>query len=445
MRRLGHSSARMAHPSKLLCFDRWGRRFRLPRPLAGDSFTASHARNPDRSRDRRGAVSGKSARSRLGFSALIAIALASCAAPLAIFGQQPLKREGDSWVRTYTGSIPAAARLRVNGNGPVTLTAGSGGEIGYTVKVGVMARSEAEARRILDRQSIHAEVRGEWAILTVPGGAAISSAVIRAPRLALASISTTNGAVDARGIDGALDVNTGAGALTCDRIRGDCKLITGGGDIRVGEVGGQLRCGTGAGHISVKTVGGRATLQTSGGDIETTQAGGAVSAETGAGEIHIASAKGPVEATTGGGQIIVDKASGIVTARNMAGPVRIGAAAGVSCESRSGGIHLTNVSGLMRVSTSVGSIFVSLMAGRLADSFLATGNSDITVVIPSNLGVNIRAVNNMADNMRRIVSDFRQVQARLSGTRLVAEGAVNGGGPLLQISGTGGTIFIRRQ
>jgi hypothetical protein len=134
-----------------------------------------------------------------------------------------------------------------------------------------------------------------------------------------------------------------------------------------------------------------------------------------------------------------------VTARNMAGPVRIGEAAGVSCESHSGGVHLTNVSGLMRVSTSVGSIFASLIAGRLADSFLATGNGDITVVIPSNVGVNIRAVNNMADNMRRIVSDFRQVQAHLAGTRLVAEGAVNGGGPLLQISGTGGTIFIKRQ
>lgn len=273
----------------------------------------------------------------------------------------------------------------------------------------------------------------------------MSSAVIRAPRLVLASIITTNGAVDARGIDGALDVNSGAGALSCDRIRGDCKLITGGGDIHVGEVGGRLRCGTGGGHITVKTVGGQATLQTSGGDIEALQAGGAVTAETGAGEIHIASAKGAVDATTGGGQILVDKASGVVTARNVAGPVRIGEAGGVSCESRSGAIHLTNVSGLMRATTSVGSIFVSLIAGRLADSFLATGNGDITVVIPSNLGVNIRAVNNMADNMRRIVSDFRQVQTRLNGTRLVAEGAVNGGGPLLQINGTGGTIFIKRQ
>jgi len=378
-----------------------------------------------------------------GKSALAALALLSLAPALS--GQQPLKREGDSWVRTYAGSIPAAARLRVNGSGPVTLTAGSGREIGYTVKVSVMARSEAEARRMLDRESIHAEVRGEWAVLTTPGGAAMSATVVRAPRLELVSISTTNGAVEVKGVDGSVDVNSGAGALTCDRVRGDCQLITGGGDIHVGEVGGQLRCGTGAGHITVKSVGGQAFLQTSGGDIEAGEAGGAVTAQTGAGEVHIASAKGSVDATTGGGQIVIDKASGIVTARNMAGGVLIGQAAGVSCESHSGGVHLTNISGLMRVSTSMGSIFASLMAGRLADSFLATGNGDITVVIPSNLGVNIRAVNNMADNMRRIVSDFRQVQARLSGTRLVAEGAVNGGGPLLQINGTGGTIFIKRQ
>ena len=95
---------------------------------------------------------------RLGHSsAPAALALVSLAMPLAFFGQQPLKREGDSWVRTYTGSIPAAVRLRVNGNGPVTLVAGSGREIGYTVKVSVMARTESEARRMLDRESIHAD------------------------------------------------------------------------------------------------------------------------------------------------------------------------------------------------------------------------------------------------------------------------------------------------
>jgi hypothetical protein len=51
----------------------------------------------------------------------------------------------------------------------------------------------------------------------------------------------------------------------------------------------------------------------------------------------------------------------------------------------------------------------------------------------------------MSDTLRRILSDFREIQAHRQGPRVVAEGSVNGGGPLLQISGTGGTIFIRRQ
>jgi hypothetical protein len=86
-----------------------------------------------------------------------------------------------------------------------------------------------------------------------------------------------------------------------------------------------------------------------------------------------------------------------------------------------------------------------LLGSRLADSFLATANGDITVLIPSNVGVNIQAQNKMADTLRRIVSDFPAIQARRQGNLVVAEGAVNGGGALLQISGTGGTIFIRKQ
>jgi hypothetical protein len=76
---------------------------------------------------------------------------------------------------------------------------------------------------------------------------------------------------------------------------------------------------------------------------------------------------------------------------------------------------------------------------------LATGSGDITVIIPSNLGVNIRAENTMADSLKRIVSDYPALGPRRQGNRIVAQGAVNGGGPLLQISDSGGTIFIKRQ
>ena len=56
-----------------------------------------------------------------------------------------------------------------------------------------------------------------------------------------------------------------------------------------------------------------------------------------------------------------------------------------------------------------------------------------------------RAQNEMADTMRRIVSEFPGIQPRRQGRQLFAEGPANGGGPLLQISATAGTIFIKKQ
>jgi len=173
--------------------------------------------------------------------------------------------------------------------------------------------------------------------------------------------------------------------------------------------------------------------------------GGETRAETVGGSIHIHAAGGPVTATTGGGEIVVDQANGTVTARNMAGPVEVGAAEGVRCENGSGGIRLSRIAGPIRVSTSMGSIVADLMGGRFSDSFLATGHGDITVLIPSNVGVTIRAENAMADTPRRIVSEYAAISARRVANRIVAQGAVNGGGPVLQISDTGGTIFIKKK
>ena len=365
--------------------------------------------------------------------------------PLAGYAQPGPVRDNGLWVRTFTGTAAAAPRLRINAHGPVTLDGGVARTLSYSVKVGVKARTEAQARRLLAQYAVRIESRGEWVVLTMPGGAASASAVLKAPRLRVAEISTSDGAVEVNGIDGSLDVDSLAGAVKVDRIHGDCRLATGGGDIHVGLVDGALHCTTGGGHVTVTTVLKEAFLQTSGGDIIAGQVGGQVQAQTAGGTVRIQSAGGPVTVVNGGGPIIVGKANGIVTARNMAGPVQVGAAAGVHCESGTGGIRLSNITGSMRVSTAMGSILASLIGSKLADSFLATGNGDVTVVIPSNLGVRIRAESEMADTLRRIISDYRELQVRRLGTQVVAEGPVNGGGPLLQISASSGTIFIRRQ
>ncbi|HEY1338302.1 MAG TPA: hypothetical protein VGF59_12365 [Bryobacteraceae bacterium] len=372
------------------------------------------------------------------------LAAALSLAPLAGSAQQGVTCAEGRCTKMIYGSEPATVRLRVNGHGPVTVLGGASKDYSYVIKVTIRARSEGDARRVLANYTVKTSRQGEWFVLTAPGGAAMSAITMKAPHLEHAAISTSDGAVDASGIDGSLEIDSQGGALSCDRVRGDCKMVTGGGPIFVGQVNGGARCATEAGNITVASVGGEAVLQTKGGDILAKQVGGAVQAETGGGGVRVDSAGGAVTAVSGGGQIQIGKAGGVVTIQNMAGPVQVGSAAGVRCESGSGVVRVTNIYGPMRVSTLMGSIFASLMGSEPGESYLATGNGDITVMIASNVGVNIRAENRVAD-IRRIVSEFPGIPVRVLGARVVAEGPVNGGGPLLGITGTGGTIFIKRQ
>jgi len=367
--------------------------------------------------------------------------------PLLALGQRSdLQRKGDSWEKDFIGTANNMRRVRVVAHGPVTLQAGLGQpKITYSVRVSVRARSEAEARQVMQRYRVEAQYQGDTLVITAPGGPVISNVIVRTPRLEYAEVKTSDGNVETTGVDGGVIVDTGAGELTADRIRGDCKLTTGGGDVRVGSVGGTLRCTSQAGRITVGSVKGEAVLKTIGGDINCTEIKGPTHAETGAGGIHIQRCGAGVTASTVGGPIIVEQAGGVVIARNLAGPVQVGAASGVQCESGSGGVRVTNINGPMRVQTSLGNIMAAVLGPKLADSFLATANGDISVTIPSNVGVNIHAQNELADSMRRIVSDFSSVTVRRQGRQLVADGQVNGGGPLLQLSATVGTIFIRRQ
>jgi hypothetical protein len=374
-----------------------------------------------------------------------ALAVIAVALPTAVqTSAQQLTCKNGKCERIIYGSAPVGSKLRVNANGPVAIEGGVSKTMTYVVRMTVNMRTEAEARRALQAYTVRVNQQGQWTTLTTPGGAVVTAVTIKAPKLAAAVVATTEGPISATGVDGLLDVDTRAGAISVDRVLGDSKVVTGGGNIQVGQVGGTLRCLSGGGNITVNRVGGGAVLETNGGDIVAHHAGGTVHAQTGGGGVRIGTAGGPVTAVSGGGEIVVEKAGGIVTLRNMAGPVNVGSAMGVRCDSESGGIRLANITGPMRVATSMGSINASLLGSKIADSYLATGHGDITVLIPSNVGVTIQAQNTMADTVRRIVSDFAAIRPRRQGTRVVAEGAVNGGGPVLKLSGMGGTIFIKR-
>jgi DUF4097 and DUF4098 domain-containing protein YvlB len=351
-------------------------------------------------------------------------------------------------VVTVSEALTPSARLRITSRGSVTLSGAGQNELWYSLKVRVKAPTEAAARQLAKAFGARVGRQGSgFTYLIIHRGDGLADLQVKIPRTAPeATITTTEGALDFSDLDGSVKAETGGGNIKADRIRGNVVARTAGGDIALGTVEGNASCATAGGKITANLVRGEATFETGGGDVFAQEVGGLVRASTMAGSIRIRRAGSAVIASTGGGPIDVGQAQGWVTAKNSAGPVQVGSAQGVSCESGGGGVQLANISGSVRVSTAIGSIFASLLAGKpMADSFLSTGSGDITVFIPSNVGVMIRAQNELSDSIRRIVSDFPGIRVRVEGGQVIAEGPVNGGGPILRISGTGGTIFIKRQ
>jgi hypothetical protein len=118
----------------------------------------------------------------------------------------------------------------------------------------------------------------------------------------------------------------------------------------------------------------------------------------------------------------------------------------VKCDSASGAIKVGSLDGATRLVTASGSVVAQLHGSRLtSDSYIATGSGDVTVFIPYNLSVTIRAQNNGVSRVQSIVSEFPGLQIRFDGGTATARGDVNGGGATLRIEGNSGTIWIKKK
>jgi DUF4097 and DUF4098 domain-containing protein YvlB len=375
----------------------------------------------------------------------LSLFLMAVALPL-VYAQEPaLTREGRYWIKTINGAGRLAqSRVLIKAAGDITVRSGAQNNYSYTVKLRVRAATERQAQARLAALQVYASTSGDRFVLKAPASGE-SDVMITLPRsLKEVAVSTTGG-VDITDLACLLTVEAGGG-IRCDRIQGNVEVSTAGGGISLGTIDGTVRCVTGGGGISANVIRGDAVFSTGGGDIMIQQVGGLVRASTAGGGIKIASAGSAVIASTAGGPIQVERAKGQVTVKSSAGPIQVNSASNVECQSAAGAIRMRDVSGSLRASTASGSIITRLLRDRpFADSSLTTGSGDITVFIPSNLAVTIHAENEFADNLRRIVSDFPAIAVRLAGSAVVAEGAINGGGPVLRIKATNGTIYIKKQ
>lgn len=309
-------------------------------------------------------------------------------------------------------TIDPSGKLRVQCNGNIRIRGASGNKLTYRFTNGNPGNDAVSIQR-----------EGQLTVFRCAADVQIT-----VPRtLKIAVINTPAGDLDAGDLEGSL-IAEAAGKITIGRIGGDVEVHSAGGPTSLDAIGGLVRCISGGGRIVAGSIQGDAHF------------------ETGAGDIVVQKCSGEVQAYTAGGGIRIGHADRAVTANTNAGPISIGYASGLRCESASGAIQVTNASGSMNAATIAGSIIAQFLPGfPVMDSFLSTGAGDITVYIPSNLQISIRAQNRGTGNIRSVVSDFPEVHTRSFGGVVVAEAKLNGGGPLLQLTGTGGSIYIRRK
>lgn len=371
---------------------------------------------------------------RATFSSAAALMTVLAAVPLPA-QDWPSKNNRSTGVVT----IGDASRLKIIHGGRITIQPGNSSTLSYKLS-GPTAESV----------SVATKVTGSWCMLYTGGedSTLAELTVTVPPDLKQYYFEAHMGRLVVNGINGLVDAVTGAGNIEMDRMGGNVIARSGGGELRFGRVTGSLRCLSGGGLIRAEHVGGEVNLESAGGEIFLGKAGGPIRAST-AGNIHISDAGSTVTVHTTGGLIEVERANGVVSAESAGGSIVVGSAPGIRAESAGGTIKLKSISGAVKASTAAGSLFVGFSSkAALQNSFLATMRGDITVFLPSNLAVTVKALNEAGMWRGRIASDYSEIRTHQpSGGNgpLVAEGQLNGGGPLLMLSVSAGSIFVKRQ
>ena len=385
------------------------------------------------------------------------LAVPALLASLTLAQETHVSREGGAWGQEVTGTLAAVKNLRVKVDmGSVVVRGGQQQGINYSVHTRSYNSSEQDARRQLESYKITAYVKGDtaWIVGDWQGGRPrrfSGEFTISVPReMGWMKLETEGGNVDATGISGRVEAQSGGGSMHLDDIGGGANAETGGGSIDIGTVSGDLGLHTGGGSIEVRHANGKIVAETGGGSIEIQSGAQGATIETGGGSIHVRQCNGKVKASTGGGSIDLGDIDGPANIDTGGGSIHVTSAKGhVQASTGGGGIELYGVPSA-RAETGAGGIVVKLVntGAEHHDSVLETSAGDITVYIASDVAITVRASVDLA-NGHRIKSDFSDIHVTSEGgpygpKTLTAEGKLNGGGPVVKVHTTTGDICFKR-
>ncbi|MGA9864443.1 MAG: hypothetical protein WBQ19_20205, partial [Terriglobales bacterium] len=334
---------------------------------------------------------------------------------------------------------------------------GSQAGITYVIHRKAYTSSEEKARHEFESYKINTSVKGDtaWIVaeLSRRDSKCSDEFVINVPRnLQSAKVETGGGSVDAAGIAGRVELESGGGNIRLDDIGGEVTAETGGGAIEVGSVEGNVTLQTGGGNIKIASAKGEIKAESGGGSVVVLSGLQGAVLETGGGSIRVDKCSGPVKATTGGGSVDLGDIGGAAEIETGAGSIRLASAKGrVRAETGGGSIQLDGATSV-QAETSAGGIIVKLLsssgAASRSNSTLETSAGDITVYLANDLAISIRAEIEMA-NGHTIHSDFSDIRVSSEGgpygpKTVTAEGQLNGGGPVLKVRTNSGNVSFRR-
>jgi hypothetical protein len=197
-----------------------------------------------------------------------------------------------------------------------------------------------------------------------------------------------------------------------------------------------LHSRTGSGHIKVARINGPVDASTGSGGIDIDEIASDVRLQTGSGSIAVNGVAGTVRAHTGSGSIGGDRIGG------KAAPANANSFAGsgrsyLDFETGSGNIRLQNIAGELKARTGSGSI--EAQGQQTGDWDINSGSGGIRVRLPESSKFNL-----MARTSSGSVSTDFPLTIQGSINRHELSGAVNGGGPRLELHTGSGSIHIEK-
>ena len=306
-----------------------------------------------------------------------------------------------SFIQEYKVSSPADLKISTTGGNIKTL-----GREGDMIEVSFIVKKRNQVLDItLDELKQLAEVE----IKNSNNGLEISikktfernisvGFIIKTPLKTSANLNTSGGNISIEEITGTHHINTSGGNIDFDKISGTVKAGTSGGNVSINNSNADFDASTSGGNISMNNITGKLHVSTSGGNIDAESVKPEINAYTSGGNIHLKRVQGPVDVNTSGGSIHLDEIAGSVKAITSGGDI---------------------------------SANISQLSTKLE---LETSGGSINATVPAGLGMDLDL---SADHI-----DTHLVNFTGSSKKEKIKGQMNGGGILVHLSTSGGSISL---